>query len=269
MRRIGRPLSGGIALRIRKPSVRSARPPRPPLRPWKQANSLDADLRRVRHREPGDREVLPRVRVTPRDRAATPGVPQGRDHRVFRPEGLDCDGREARLRVAARGDDALLRLDARRARAPRRRHREVHRGRDHGRLRAAQAPRGRRAARSARRRGHEARAGCAERRARAAVGRPAHGPHRGEHRRSRCRRPIDRPAARHRRYRQRRRSPRAGSGRARDIARRPDVSPRARLRRRGARRAARAQGQVGARSGVSARRPSTRTPSDLAGSTRR
>ena len=70
---------------------------------------------------------------------AGPGDPQDRHDRLLGSEGLDRPRRAARLRVAARAHDPLLRHDAGRARAPRRHDREVHRRRDHGRLRAADA----------------------------------------------------------------------------------------------------------------------------------
>ena len=100
-----------------------------------------------------------------------------------RPEGLDRPRRAARLRVAARGDVALLRRHARGARAPRRDDREVHRRRGDGRLRAAELHEDD-ALRARPRRGRDAGgARRAQRRARATLGRAAAEPHRRQHRR--------------------------------------------------------------------------------------
>ena len=79
------------------------------------------------------------------------GGAQGRDDRVLGRRELDAARRGARPRVAAAGHVALLRGDARGARAARRRRREVHRRRGDVRLRRASRPRGRRAPRRPRR----------------------------------------------------------------------------------------------------------------------
>ena len=268
MRRIGRPLSGGIALRIRKPSVRSrVLRELPPPEAGKLARCRPAP-------SAGPRTRRSRSSASRAGHPSRPRPPPQEFRKVVTIVFSDLKGSTA---MGEKLDSESLRevmtryFDAMRAELER-----------HGgviekfigdaimavfglpKLHEDDALRAVRAAA-----GMSARAGGAERRARAAVGRPAHRPHGREHRRGRRRRPVDRPAARHRRYRQRRRAPRAGSGRAGGPARRPDVSPRARLRRRRAGRAARAQGQVGARPGVSARFASARTPSGLAGSTRR
>ena len=73
-------------------------------------------------------------------------------------------GRAPRFRGAARGQGPLLHGHGRRDHAPRRQDREVHRRRDHGRVRAAQGARGRRAARGARRGRHAQGAGARQRR---------------------------------------------------------------------------------------------------------
>ena len=83
--------------------------------------------------------------------------PTDRHDHLLRPEGLDRARRAPRPRGAARGQGALLHGHGGRDHAPRRQDREVHRRRDHGRVRPAAAARGRRAARRARRRRHAAR----------------------------------------------------------------------------------------------------------------
>ena len=193
------------------------------------------------------------MRVAAGRRAAAAGDAQGRDDRLLRPEGLDEPRRGARLRGPARGDDALLRRDAGRARAARRRDREVHRRRGDGGLRPPSPPRGRRPARRAGRRGHAGRARSAQRRAPAPLRRAAGEPHRREHRRGRRRRPFDGTAARDRRRRQRRRTAGAGRRRARGPARRAHVPARPRRRRRRGGRAAGAEREVRAGARLSAR----------------
>src|SRR5262245_48930916 len=78
----------------------------------KWANSCDARLLELRYREPRRREILPCVRLTTRIRTSPTGGEKGRHDRLLGPQGVDGDGREARLGVPARGDDALLRFDA-------------------------------------------------------------------------------------------------------------------------------------------------------------
>ena len=87
-----------------------------------------------------------------------------------RPQGLDEPRGAARLGVAARGHDPLLRGHARGARGARRHGREVHRRRDHGGVRPADAARGRRAAGGPRGGRHAGGARAAERGARARAG---------------------------------------------------------------------------------------------------
>ncbi len=172
-----------------------------------------------------------------------PGDPQDRHDRLLGPQGLDGPRRTTRFRVAARGHDPLLRGDAGRARGARRHDREVHRRRDHGRLRPADPPRGRRAPGRPGRSGHATGTRPAERRPRATLGRPPLEPHRRLHGRGRGRRPDRRPAARHGRPGQHGRPPRAGGADRPGPHRRADLPPGPRLGGRRGRRTARAQGQ--------------------------
>ena len=189
------------------------------------ANSVRAGLRAVRNRESRDRKVLSGVRIWACRRSPATGVPQDRDDRLLRPQGLHSHGREARFGVAPRGDDALLRLDERRARATRRRGREVHRRRDHGGLRASEAARGRRVTCGSCCCRHAARASGAERRARAPLGREADGSNRRQHGRGRRRRSDVGPASRHRGRRERGCTPGASRRSAGGAARRSHVPP--------------------------------------------
>ena len=107
---------------------------------------MDADLSELRRGEPGRFRLCGFCGAPLAPALPAAGGPQDGHDRLLRPQGLDHPRRAARPRVAARGDEPLLRGDARRARAPRRHGREVHRRRRHGRLRPAQAARGRRAA---------------------------------------------------------------------------------------------------------------------------
>ena len=149
--------------------------------PSRFVDSPHEGVRGVRRREPRDRPVLPRVRHPARGGPAAAGDTKGRDNRVLRPQGLDQPRRGARFRGASRGDDALLRRDARRARAARRRDREVHRRRGHGGLRAPTTPRGRRAARRSGCRGDAGGARAHQRRPPAPLRRAAGEPDRRQH----------------------------------------------------------------------------------------
>ena len=153
-------------------------------------------------------------------------------------------GESLDTRGAARGQAALLPGDGGRDHPPRRQDREVHRRRDHGRVRSAAAARGRRAARAARRARHARGAEERQRRAEGALRRRARESHRHQHRRGgRGRRPGGRPAARDRRRRQRRGAPRAGRAARRDLSGRRHLSPRARRDRGRGRRAVDAERQ--------------------------
>src|SRR5262245_15889965 len=106
---------------------------------------IRANLPEVRGREPSAIPPLRVLRDTAGGGTTRAGDAEDGHDRLLRPEGLDEPRRGARLRVAPRGDDALLRGDAGDPRGAGRPRREVHRRRDHGRLRPASDPRGRRA----------------------------------------------------------------------------------------------------------------------------
>ena len=119
---------------------------------------------------------------------AAPRDSQDRHRPLHRPEGLDEPGRAARPRVAARAHRRATSRHAGDARAPRRHRREVHRRRDHGRVRPAAVHEddALRAVRAA--------AGCGRRSATSTrssrpLGRPPAHAHRREHRRGRGGRP--------------------------------------------------------------------------------
>ena len=193
-------------------------------------HSTGEDLRQLRRGKP---RSVPSLRVLRnafrRGRGATRSA-EDRHGRLLGPRRLDEPRRVDGLGVAARASPSLLRRYARCARASRRSRGEVHRRRDHGGLRAAEAPRGRRAARGDR---GTRDAGCPrelERGARAWLGSEAREPNRREHRRSGRRGRHRRPAARHGGHGERRGPPRTGRRGRGGASRRPDVSSRPRQR---------------------------------------
>ena len=100
----------------------------------------------------GGGQVLLRLRVVAGGpRRGRPARPQDRHACVRRRQRLHRARRPPGPRGPAARDDAVLRRDARRHRAPRRDRREVHRRRGHGGVRRARPARGRRRARRARR----------------------------------------------------------------------------------------------------------------------
>ena len=143
-----------------------------------------AHLSQLRRGKPGTVSALRLLRHgAPEGGRAAAGDPQDRHDRLLRPQGVDGPRRAARLGVPAGADEPLLRGDAGRPRAARRHGREVHRRRDHGRLRPPARPRGRRAPRRAGGRRDAAHARRPERGARARMGREPRHPDRREHRR--------------------------------------------------------------------------------------
>ena len=142
----------------------------------------------------------------------------------------------------------LLRGDERRPRPTRRDGREVHRRRDHGRLRTATAARGRRPARGPGGRGDARGPRGDQRTAREGLRRPSGEPDRGQYRRGRLGRHHHRPAARDRRHRQRCRPAGAVGAILRGADRATDLRAGARRRQGRAGGAAGAQGQGGTRS---------------------
>ena len=189
-------------------------------------HSVHGRLPQLRRGESRPFPALRLLRDAARGRTAAAGGAEDGHRRLLRPEGVDDPRRAARLGIAARGDDALLRGDARRARGARRPGREVHRRRRHGRLRDAEDPRGRRTPRRARGGRDEAAARRPERRARDPLGRHAREPHRREYGGGRGRRPDRRPAAGGRGHGQRRGPTRAGGDGERGARRRADIPAR-------------------------------------------
>ena len=156
-------------------------------------------------------------------RASAAGAPQDRDGRLLRPLRLDPARRAPGSRDAAAGDRVVLRRDERGPRAPRGRHREVHRRRRHGRVRrpAVREDDALRAVRAAAE--HARRARRAQRGAGPALRREAADAHRRQHRPGDRRRPRARRGLRQRGRRQRRRPPPAGGDARGDPHRRADA----------------------------------------------
>ena len=175
----------------------------------------------LRRRERRQGSLLPELRdATGRGGSACGRRPQGRHDRLRRRDRVDGARRAARPRGAPPRDGPVLRRDGRGDRAPRRHGREVHRRRGDGGLRHPATPRGRRGPRRARG-GRDARgARGAQPRARARPRCRDRGSDRRQHRRGGRRRPVGRPATRHRRRGERRRPAGAGRRAGRDPPRR-------------------------------------------------
>ena len=190
-------------------------------------------------------------RAAGRRRGRPGGGPQDRHGRLLRPQGLHGARGAPGHRGAPRGPEPVLQHDARGAREARRHRGEVHRRRDHGRLRAAPAPRGRRAPRRPGRGRDAGSAGRVERGVRGGLRRPDREPHRREHRRGGRGGRQRRTPPRHWGHREHGRSPRAERPDDGDPPRRIDVPP---GEGRGRGRACRAAGAEG-QSGTDARLP--------------
>ena len=199
----------------------------------------------VRRAEPAVRKLLPRLRGTARARRSCAAFgAEGRHGPVLRRRGLDAPRRATRSRIAAPRHVALVRGDERRAASARRRSREVHRRRGHGRVRRPAPERGRCAPCGARRGRDAPGAGAPERGARARLERDDPDPNGNQHRRGGRRRSVGGPYVRHGRRGQRRQAARAGGATERDPARRRNPKARGQRGRRRAARPADGQGQA-------------------------